>query len=112
MGYSGSAYTWVKSSTVAQPLKQRLDRALANIDWKLLFPDGFVRHLPRVFSDHAPVLVSLAFSQTLSPDHMPFLFQAMWFTNPACDEIVNRSWASQGGELLHKLKVVVADVRC
>lgn len=35
---------------------ERLDRFLANSEWIHLFPDSHVLRLPRITSDHCPVL--------------------------------------------------------
>ncbi|XP_021721066.1 uncharacterized protein LOC110688610 [Chenopodium quinoa] len=36
----------------------RLDRGLVNEDWRLRFVEGAVRSLPRLTSDHCPILIS------------------------------------------------------
>lgn len=39
---------------------ERLDGALRNDEWRVLFPDAQVRVLPRMeFSDHHPIIISL-----------------------------------------------------
>ena len=50
--FSGPRFTWVRGS-----LSKRLDRVLSNKDWILKFDNYSVTNLPRVDSDHRPVLV-------------------------------------------------------
>ncbi|KAJ4822057.1 hypothetical protein Tsubulata_011510 [Turnera subulata] len=40
-------------------VSKRLDRALANAEWRTTFDDASVYHLPRAKSNHAPLLISL-----------------------------------------------------
>ncbi|KAJ4825014.1 hypothetical protein Tsubulata_032297 [Turnera subulata] len=54
LGYNGSPFMWEHGG-----VQERLDRALANTDWRLTFPDADVFHLPGTKSDHSPVLVRL-----------------------------------------------------
>lgn len=43
-----------------------------------LFPDAFVKHLPSLKLDHSPLLICTRYSQSISYEHNPFRFQAMW----------------------------------
>ncbi|KAL7224711.1 hypothetical protein ACSBR1_026069 [Camellia fascicularis] len=36
---------------------ERLDRALCNAEWRITFPEGAVRNLPRTYLDHSPLMV-------------------------------------------------------
>nr|KYP56171.1 hypothetical protein KK1_002408 [Cajanus cajan] len=51
MGFQGNPFTWKKGN-----LLERLDRVLANMEWKLKFPHANVFHLHRLKSDHCPLL--------------------------------------------------------
>ena len=61
-------------------IMERLDRVLANPEWRILFPEASVTHLTRTHSDHCPVLL------TLCPNiphilHRPFCFESIWFSH-------------------------------
>lgn len=56
LGYIGPAYTW--SNCATQDIYDRLDGAIASSSWRLLFQDVVVHHLPRILSDHAPILMN------------------------------------------------------
>ncbi|XP_026459087.1 uncharacterized protein LOC113359711 [Papaver somniferum] len=56
LGYTGPAFTWSNGAIVEKPIFERLDRAVCTADWFFMFPDNGVLHLPRISSDHAPIL--------------------------------------------------------
>nr|GMD42480.1 uncharacterized protein LOC109178201 [Ipomoea batatas] len=60
MGYIGPKFTWVKILSGGVAKSARLDRALCNVEGRQLFPEVAVSHLPRVASDHAPILIRVA----------------------------------------------------
>ncbi|XP_019151953.1 PREDICTED: uncharacterized protein LOC109148673 [Ipomoea nil] len=57
LGFTGSSYTWTRGLDTSTFRGARLDRALCNTDWRLLFPKADVTHLPRIGSDHNSLLV-------------------------------------------------------
>ena len=60
--------------------KEWLDKGSSNADWKLLFLVTEMHHLPRVKSDHCPILL---ITDPLAPKSpKPFRFEQMWLTNP------------------------------
>nr|GLL37714.1 uncharacterized protein LOC109159904 [Ipomoea trifida] len=91
MGYFGPKFTWVKILSGGVAKSARLDRALCNVEGRQLFPEAAVSHLPRVASDHAPILIRVAARTTVTRP-FPFRFQAAWFTNIGLDETVKSTW--------------------
>lgn len=59
LGYEGFQYTWSNGRKNLDNVMERLDRALSNEEWKTLFSYYKVRHLPRIKSDHAPIVLNL-----------------------------------------------------
>ncbi|GLT87033.1 hypothetical protein SLE2022_051370 [Rubroshorea leprosula] len=59
LGFIGNRFTWVNMCFPNQLIRERLDRAWANPDWKLNFPEASLFHLPRTHSDHCPILLDL-----------------------------------------------------
>lgn len=59
IGYNGCKYTWTNARDGIDLIQERLDRALANSPWMDNFPHTKVHHLPRIHSDHSPILISL-----------------------------------------------------
>ncbi|XP_072955922.1 uncharacterized protein [Typha angustifolia] len=54
--YAGPAYTWSNRRSNSNRVRQRLDRALARMDWCNRFPIAKV-HLLTITSDHNPILL-------------------------------------------------------
>ncbi|XP_056692109.1 uncharacterized protein [Spinacia oleracea] len=59
LGYDGCPFTWTNARDGAALIRERLDRALVNSPWLHIFPHTKVHHIPRTYSDHAPILISL-----------------------------------------------------
>lgn len=74
-------------------MRIRLDRALANNAWRLLFHGATVHHISMSTSDHSML------SLLLKDDHHGrrkdkklFRFKEMWLSDPHCSEVVQESW--------------------
>ncbi|CAI0537490.1 unnamed protein product, partial [Linum tenue] len=50
-------FTWCRRDSRYGILQKRLDRGVFNTDWRLQFPEASITHLPRVKSDHCPLLL-------------------------------------------------------
>ncbi|BBN67603.1 Polynucleotidyl transferase, ribonuclease H-like superfamily protein [Prunus dulcis] len=76
------------------------------IDRNQLIDLGFIgaQHLPRVKSDHCPLLISLQSSHLPCANVKPFRFQAMWLLHPTFRSFVVDKWAHYIGNILQKTK--------
>lgn len=70
----------------------KLDRALSNEDWRLRFVEGAVRNLPKVKSDHCPILISTTGFAPVPKAIKPFRFQAAWILHDRFEEFVYTNW--------------------
>lgn len=75
VGYIGQQHTWSQGENNNIVTKVRLDRGLANINWRSTFPKATSTHLPRLNSDHAPLL-NLDTTHIPRANLKPFRFQA------------------------------------
>ncbi|XP_019186575.1 PREDICTED: uncharacterized protein LOC109181278 [Ipomoea nil] len=91
LGFSGPSLTWVKDGSENDFKGARLDRALCNTEWRTSFPDASVSHLPRIASDHAPVLIHTEKNRRRSSPPC-FMYQAAWPTPPDFLNVVRRDW--------------------
>ena len=97
LGFHGPRFTWTyKIPAWQSTIKERLDRGLGNVEWTLLFPSAEIHHLPRVKSDHCPIMLNTDPLEPKPPK--PFCFEQMWLTNPTFPSLVEDSW--QASELI------------
>lgn len=76
--FSGSKYTWSnKRDGRTDLIFERIDKAFANSSWLDLFPTSWVMHLPRVTSDHHPLLLSTQ-RNFRNTNERTFRFESMW----------------------------------
>ncbi|KAJ4813335.1 DNAse I-like superfamily protein [Rhynchospora pubera] len=59
LGFKGPAFTWTNKRYTSEPIYERLDRVLVNDDWSDMYAKAEVLHLPRIYSDHAGILLKL-----------------------------------------------------
>ncbi|XP_026450633.1 uncharacterized protein LOC113350721 [Papaver somniferum] len=80
LGYKGPAYTWTNGREIKGLIRQRLDRVLANPEWCSCFHNAAVLHLPRIESDHAPILLNTCRNIARAPPN--YKFEAHWLSHP------------------------------
>nr|XP_011457627.1 PREDICTED: uncharacterized protein LOC105349504 [Fragaria vesca subsp. vesca] len=101
LGFKGSCFTWSNNR-----IKERLDRAFCNMDWRSIFSEAFIRHLPRTRSDHCPILLQLFSNNSINKAAAPFRFQAMWFSHEKYLDFVSMTWAAMSGNFSAKMKAL------
>ncbi|XP_042065465.1 uncharacterized protein LOC121808976 [Salvia splendens] len=90
-GFDGSEFTWAKNG-----LFERLDRVLVREPWAQCFEATRVKNLPRVSSDHGPVLVRCRTPRTHT-EGRPFCFQNMWVRHDGFADLVRGDWSQPTG---------------
>ena len=106
LGFTGPKFTWWKEVGGKPYMKVRLDRALANAEWRHLYPEASVRHLPRVYSDHCLILIDTNGSRPPPFASRPFRFQAAWFTHKELKDFFREN-LSTSVVLMGKLLVIL-----
>ncbi|XP_019173843.1 PREDICTED: uncharacterized protein LOC109169419 [Ipomoea nil] len=97
LGYTGAPFTLMRGVNSSTFRGARLDRALANIEWRLRFPEAQVQHLSMVASDHSPLLVNTCISASSHLNHrMRFKFNAAWTTHPKFQDFIGQMWSTTG----------------
>ena len=90
LGFQGPRFMWTnKSLNWHHNIKEQLDRGLGNAEWKLLFPAAKISHLPRVKSDHCPILLNINPLEPKTPK--PFRFEQMWLADSTFPTLVSNS---------------------
>ena len=69
----GASFTWFRDSGI--PSMSRIDRALVSLDWEEHFENISQRVLPRVISDHCPLLLEVG---AVRRGQSAFKFENMW----------------------------------
>ncbi|XP_059289863.1 uncharacterized protein LOC132043376 [Lycium ferocissimum] len=95
---SCSCYTWTNKRKKYHTISERLDRVMANYEWLNLFPESHVRHLPRIYFDHCPLLLSL--DSYYHRGNKIFRLETICTSDPSFQHLVNDVW-SQECNLLH-----------
>ena len=91
LGFSGPIFTWTNRREVDGLIQTRIDRCWANPSWTLAYPEANVTHLPRISSDHYPLLLSLSRTSCCRAER-PFRFEKMWLSHPDFPLIVDKAW--------------------
>ena len=58
LNYTGDRFTWFKSAEGGY-IKERIDWAMTNDEWKVLFPNYTLKHLDYYLSNHRALCLSL-----------------------------------------------------
>lgn len=84
-------YTWNNNRTGVAHISARLDRFL--VQSTLLMDKRIVstRILPKLTSDHKPILLQLDEEETLGP--IPFRFSPLWIEQEGFMEVIGKGWS-------------------
>ncbi|XP_061365289.1 uncharacterized protein LOC133308655 [Gastrolobium bilobum] len=95
LGCDGSVFTWQgpKWANMSRIYK-RLDRIVANVDWRMIFDDARVSSLPRILSDHNPILIKL-FEDSRDKVKRHFRFFAAWQEHRNFNEFLTSKWDTE-----------------
>ncbi|CAM8995263.1 unnamed protein product [Rhodiola kirilowii] len=97
LGFKGYKFTYTNRRKGKDETRCRLDRVLANPEWRNLFPDAFVYHLSTFHSDHVPI--QLCFQPVQSRRTKLFRYEAMWSRDSRFKEFVISLWNKQASHL-------------
>ncbi|XP_074374269.1 uncharacterized protein LOC141714661 [Apium graveolens] len=92
LGFNDNMFTWEKSRDTERWVQERLDRGLANRQWKDMFPDTDVKVLDMSASDHLPLHLQLNRKMYVPKKHI-FEFENMWLKEKDCLHIIQQCWA-------------------
>lgn len=88
---TGDRYTWHRNNNGHHILSKKIDRGLANVDWRLAFLEAFVEVLCRLYHN----LVLLCFGGLpLTRGPRPFRFEAAWIDHESYSDLIINAWNS------------------
>ncbi|XP_026405518.1 uncharacterized protein LOC113300527 [Papaver somniferum] len=102
MGFVGPAFTWSNGAVENEPIFEILDRAMCTQDWFFMFQEKIVLNLPRISSDHAPILVNTHRTGKRKRQHAN-KFEFYWINHPAFQDVVHDAWLSNPNETTRKI---------
>ncbi|XP_038708495.1 uncharacterized protein LOC120003549 [Tripterygium wilfordii] len=106
MDSSGPPFTWSNGRSDPNNVRVRLDRAVANPEWRLLFPQCNVQVSTFAKSDHNPLVISLVQRTSVPVGRRKgkFKFEEYWTTHPDCKELIKEAWSQGNPHLPRKLQ--------
>jgi hypothetical protein len=84
-------FTW--SNNQYSPILATLDRFFASTDWAQKYPLTFVKALPRIVSDHTPLLLDTGEKNPIPP--RLFRFEKWWLKHEGFGDLVRKVWGSK-----------------
>ncbi|GKU91977.1 hypothetical protein SLEP1_g5773 [Rubroshorea leprosula] len=103
----GCKFTWIRQTNGRVTLRERLDRALFNLAGLEEFPDAKLINLPRLCSDHHPIMLNIDPPNRISRATKPPRFEAAWLTHGGFKEVFCRAWMTHD----HSLPLAISAVR-
>lgn len=99
LGFTGDVFTWRNQQHRGDDyIRERLDRAVANVEWRIHFPLVHVLNGDPYHSDHRPVIVSTEKKkEERAVGKKPFHFEANWLEESQCRKVVEEAW--EGAQL-------------
>lgn len=109
LGWKGTPFTFTNRRKGNQEMRARLDRAVANKEWMMDFPNASVTHGFANHSDHKPIIIDLdgEAKEKRSRKQKMFKFEPMWLRDPSFNQTVEHHWRSVSmvqGILFSKLR--------
>ena len=83
--FKGQKFTWFDTRD-RKLIKERLDRALINLEWMEQFPNTQGFDLFAIGSDHSPIVLLIEMRDKRAPKE--FKFESNWLGMEECKEIV------------------------
>ncbi|XP_019164323.1 PREDICTED: uncharacterized protein LOC109160491 [Ipomoea nil] len=91
MGMTGGRFTWVSGRGTDAWVEERLDRAVATVEWLEMYDEAEVRNIYTNSSDHFAILVDLH-TEPVRTALRKFRFESAWLLQPSCAKVVNDAW--------------------
>ncbi|XP_019179248.1 PREDICTED: uncharacterized protein LOC109174466 [Ipomoea nil] len=107
LGFEGTKFTWMRGVNSTSFKGARLDRALSNIEWRSMFPNVSVLHLPMIQSDHSPLLVNTSETPQI-PINRSFRFNMAWASHANFQPLVKSCWSTNRSLNSNKNEMAVA----
>ncbi|XP_061364604.1 uncharacterized protein LOC133308038 [Gastrolobium bilobum] len=92
LGGGGNRFTWKGPKFLhLERVYKRLDRAVGNESWRAAFEEADVLVLPRLFSDHSPILVRMVREEVCWRER-PFRYLVVWQNDVRFLPFMKNNW--------------------
>jgi hypothetical protein len=98
----GYPYTWVKSMGTPNIIEERLDRAMANSEWLIMYPDTKLVNIIASHSYHNPILLHTT-PTVRTWNNYTFQFENGWLKEDDIDEVVEDGWGGGETDVMNKV---------
>jgi hypothetical protein len=111
LGFSGLPFTYDNNRRGRGNVKARLDRVVADNQWRNLFAEARVIHKTSPCSDHCPILLQCE-KEVVQTQRQSFKrYEVMWEREACLPEYISNAWAEAGPkENLGQIKTGLAEV--
>ncbi|KAL9678842.1 hypothetical protein QQ045_016693 [Rhodiola kirilowii] len=96
IGFRGAQFTYSNKRKGVWEVKARLDRAIANGEWRQWFPTAEVWHEVSGCSDHSPLIIRWKTHRKVSRLKL-FRFEPMWLRHSEYGDVVRGMWEGSAG---------------
>lgn len=90
LGFSGRKFTWNNGRIGLANIRERLDRSIANVQWRVNFPNAGVRHYAVTTSDHIPLILNFFWDEARVAKC--FKFEQFWARKETCFGVIADAW--------------------
>ncbi|XP_074373836.1 uncharacterized protein LOC141714203 [Apium graveolens] len=97
LGFEREMFTWERCRGTDAWVQERLDRGLANQDWKSLFPDAVVKVIEVSTSDHLPLFLDLNRWVYMEKKKM-FRFENVWIRESDYYNVIKSCWTEKSND--------------
>lgn len=102
--FKGQMFTWCNGRAGEGREKERLDRALVNIEWWQICPKTQIT-IPVIGSDHSHLVTEIDWKQIRRCKI--FRFESMWIKSEDCERMIRNYWREKKvGRLEEAIKVL------
>jgi ribonuclease HI len=112
LGYRGPKFTWSNCQEGSNFIKERLDRGVANAEWRDLFPNSAILVEAILCSDHAPLILCLSGLGGRERRRQRFRYEESWLKEEGYAEIVKQAWPRDEVDSVSWEKIEINMARC
>ena len=89
----GFIFGCLRQHTRKNVLRERLDRDIFSMSWRLAFPKATIHHLGAINSDHCTILLDTQLVDHYVP--RPFRFEVAWTRDTKCYGVIDEAWKEE-----------------